>query len=319
MASGRRRGGGEDYEPDDFEFADLVSAGLGWTSGVRRETMEQMKRSAASQDIDHDRVMRMFDTINVRSEEKDQRIGLLHDAASKGAMDTCKHLVEHLGFDVNSVASDGSGYDGMARLLISRGAIVDVCSSEGTPLHVSASYGKSGVLQILLEHHADPNIVSADHRTPLAAILGVTPDKVIETVCLKCMKLLVKAGADPNSSNPDTPLVIATSKGLSECVKYLLEVGADANIQTKRGGSTPLEIAAKSRRRNLVELLFPFTSPIQSVPDWSVEGIIAHVKSRPSKAKVGTKFHVLNHSDEGEASEVMRKEHSAGPSALSLN
>jgi ankyrin repeat protein len=39
-----------------------------------------------------------------------------------------------------------------------------------------------------------------------------------------------QAGADFNCTNPDTPLVIATSKDLSECVKYLLEVGADANI-----------------------------------------------------------------------------------------
>lgn len=46
------------------------------------------------------------------------------------------------------------GYDGMARLLISRGTCVDISSSKGIPLHVAASYGGSGVLQILLEHHA---------------------------------------------------------------------------------------------------------------------------------------------------------------------
>jgi hypothetical protein len=33
--------------------------------------------------------------------------------------------------------------------------------------------------------------------------------------------------------NPDTPLVIATCKGLSGCVDYLLEVGADANIRSE--------------------------------------------------------------------------------------
>ena len=47
------------------------------------------------------------------------------------------------------------GYDGIARLLLSRGANVDLNSSEGTPLHVAAVHGSSGVMQILLEHHAD--------------------------------------------------------------------------------------------------------------------------------------------------------------------
>jgi ankyrin repeat protein len=47
------------------------------------------------------------------------------------------------------------GYSGIACLLLSRGANVDVDSSEGTPLHVSAACGKFGVVEILLEHHAN--------------------------------------------------------------------------------------------------------------------------------------------------------------------
>jgi ankyrin repeat protein len=41
------------------------------------------------------------------------------------------------------------------RLLLSRGARVDVAVAHGTPLHIAASYGKSSVLKILLDHHAD--------------------------------------------------------------------------------------------------------------------------------------------------------------------
>lgn len=44
--------------------------------------------------------------------------------------------------------------------------------------------------------------------------------------------LYAQAGADLNSRNPQTPLVIATIKGLEECVEYLLGAGADANIPT---------------------------------------------------------------------------------------
>jgi hypothetical protein len=43
------------------------------------------------------------------SPEESEHVGPLHDAAKKGEMDTCKHLVENLGFDIDSVATDGSG------------------------------------------------------------------------------------------------------------------------------------------------------------------------------------------------------------------
>ncbi|CAN6318634.1 unnamed protein product, partial [Urochloa humidicola] len=69
-------------------------------------------------------------------------------------------------------------------------------------------------------------------------------------------------------------------------VEYLLEVGADANIPANDVGSKPIEIAAESGTRKLVEILFPFTSPIQAVSNWSIEGIIAHAKSINSKDKV---------------------------------
>ncbi|WVZ64421.1 hypothetical protein U9M48_013933, partial [Paspalum notatum var. saurae] len=176
------------------------------------------------------------------------------------------------------------GYDEIARLLLSRGANVDLNSSEGTPLHVAAAHGKFGVMQILLEHHADPNRVSPNHCTPLAEVLSAADEKVNESDRLKCMSLLVKAGADLNSMDPDSPLVIATRKGLTGCVDYLLEVGADLNSMDPDsplddGGRTPIEIAAKSGRRGLVESLLPFTSPIRTVSDWSVEGIIAYARS----------------------------------------
>jgi hypothetical protein len=43
-----------------------------------------------------------------------------------------------------------------------------------------------------------------------------------------------QAGADVNSANPDTPLVVATEYGLADCIKYLLEAGANPNISDKQ-------------------------------------------------------------------------------------
>ncbi|VAI00991.1 unnamed protein product [Triticum turgidum subsp. durum] len=182
------------------------------------------------------------------------------------------------------------GNDGLVRLLLSKGASADISSCEGTPLHVAVSDGNYGIVQSLLQHDADPNRVFSDLGAPMTAavlcadIISVA-GKISVSAALKCMKLLVKAGAGLNCTTPDTPLVIATSKDLTECVQYLLEVGADANIPSNYCGTTPIEIAADSGRRELVEILFPFTKPIQCVPSWSVDGIITHVKSKHLKDK----------------------------------
>ena len=47
------------------------------------------------------------------------------------------------------------GHDEVAKLILSRGAIVDTAYSDGSPLHIAAFYGKTNVMKVLLEHHAD--------------------------------------------------------------------------------------------------------------------------------------------------------------------
>ena len=49
------------------------------------------------------------------------------------------------------------------------------------------------------------------------------------------------------------------------------------------GGHLPIEIAAHNNRRKDVEILFPVTSRIPYVHDWSVDGILAYVKSVPKE------------------------------------
>ena len=43
-----------------------------------------------------------------------------------------------------------------------------------------------------------------------------------------------QAGADVNPANPNTPLVVATNCGLTDCIKYLLEAGANPNISDEQ-------------------------------------------------------------------------------------
>nr|XP_051229965.1 uncharacterized protein LOC127347858 [Lolium perenne] len=207
----------------------------------------------------------------------------LSAAALDGKMDAVRYLLDH-GADPNKKDDAGSvplhcaakfGHDEAASLLLSRGASVDIAYFHGTPLHIAAAYGKTSVIKVLLEHHADPNKVSEVLGTPLVATLHATSEGLPESISLKCAKLLVETGADINFTNPDTPLVVATTHGLTDCIKYLLKAGADPNIPNSHCGAMPIQIAASCGRRKHVELLFPLTSPIRAISNWTVEGILA--------------------------------------------
>uniref|UniRef100_A0A804LSX5 Ankyrin repeat family protein n=1 Tax=Zea mays TaxID=4577 RepID=A0A804LSX5_MAIZE len=204
---------------------------------------------------------------------------LLDHGADPNKMDSHCYVALH------NAAKNGNGE--IIRLLVSRGARVDIAAPHGTPLHIAASYGNTGAVKILLEHHADPNSISEVSGSPLVSALQ--PNKLVnESDSLESVKLLIKAGADVNSASPNTPLVVATVNGLTDCIKYLLEAGADANIPSNQSGQRPIQIASRLGRRDHVEILFPFTSPLRTMSDWSVEGIIAHEKSRSSLSKVNT-------------------------------
>ncbi|XP_051207067.1 uncharacterized protein [Lolium perenne] len=226
-------------------------------------------------------------------------LGPLHLAASSGDMAICKYLVEQLGFDVNSDASDhGSGvtplhfavsheqvtavryflekgadpnikdssngtaslheaaalgYDEITQLLLANGANVDEPSTHGTPLVAAAAHGKFSSMKILLEHHADPNKVSWEYGTPLTTTLYATPDRMDESTCLKCVKLLVEAGADVKCTNPETPLAIATTNGLTKCAEYLLEVKTSEDRRKARLKSNGPKARLKSNGAKAVQ------------------------------------------------------------------
>jgi hypothetical protein len=48
----------------------------------------------------------------------------------------------------------------------------------------------------------------------------------------------------------------------------------------------PVEIAAIHGRKKCVEILFPATSPVDKFTDWSIDGIMQHVKSGSSEVRI---------------------------------
>nr|XP_051227881.1 uncharacterized protein LOC127345435 isoform X2 [Lolium perenne] len=237
---------------------------------------------------------------------------VLHCAAFGGCLESCRFLVEECGIDVNAVSKTGGtpmsyaakegnvqvmrylldrggnpampdkrgstplhgaalgGHCEAVRLLLSKGVPVDPVDHRGAPLHLAASKDHVEVVKVLLEHAADINKVVNHIVSPLnIALCGKS---------LKCIKLLIEAGADVNGlgSSTPTPLAQAVYDGLTDIIKLLLEAGADPNIPDQQG-LIPIEQAAVRRRRELVEVLFPWTKPISCLPDWSVNGIIRTV------------------------------------------
>ncbi|KAM0900669.1 hypothetical protein ACQ4PT_020499 [Festuca glaucescens] len=200
----------------------------------------------------------------------------LEHAVSGGNLPAVRFLLDH-GADLHQENEQGAtvlklaatkGKCEIVKLLLSRGADVHGKSEEGTPLHFAAIKGHESTVEVLLEHHADINkLVPSCLLAPL--------DAAIFASATPCAKLLIQAGANVNGIN--NCLARAASEGLTEIAKCLLEAGANPN-RPDECGRMPIELAAVYATREDVELLFPFTSPIPDVADWSVDGIINHAK-----------------------------------------
>ncbi|XP_051186589.1 uncharacterized protein [Lolium perenne] len=266
-----------------------------------------------------DRSLEVVEEIKVKDSPNGPSLGALHVAASNGNLEMCEFLIDELNLDVNAAAEHGlsplicaiygtapkrivellldRGAEpdipstegvtvlhvlatkkdpfGIADLLLSRGANVDSMSPEGTPLHFAAQCGNLEMMEVLLKYDANPNSLVQSSYAPLTmALLGSS---------LKCVELVIQAGADVNAAKPVTPLIIAARYGLSDCIKCLLKYCADPNIADEQIGIIPVEIAAIHGRKKCVEILFPATSPVDKFADWSIDGIMQHVESGSSE------------------------------------
>nr|CDM81961.1 unnamed protein product [Triticum aestivum] len=118
----------------------------------------------------------------------------------------------------------GIGCCKVTEFLLSKGVPIDIDCGRGTPLFWAANNEQNKTVKILLEHHANPNIIINGTTSPLMSALVYRS--------LKCMKLLIKAGADVNCNGSMlTPLLLATMHGgYTNFIKLLLKSGADPNI-----------------------------------------------------------------------------------------
>jgi cytochrome c len=164
----------------------------------------------------------------------------IHDAAKNGDVPALTAALE-AGDDVNE--SDGwatplwyaarRGHEDAAKLLIARGADVNLTTKSSGPPLLGAIERKNGILvKLLLVSGADPKTKSALY---LAAKSG----------CLECVTALVDLGADVNALNQDRepPIHAAKLIGSQAIADYLATHGAVtpkiAPISAKLGTADP--------------------------------------------------------------------------------
>jgi hypothetical protein len=141
----------------------------------------------------------------------------------------------------------------IVRALVEAGAEVNARSFIGyTPLFQATEWGYTATAVYLLNHGADPNIVTCGNDTPCsdAAVSGRTD----------LLKELLNRGADPNIPNciGDTPLHLAALRSGSPqqiaAVQLLLKFHANPKLKN-RDGLTPLDIAKQNNRSGIVKVL----------------------------------------------------------------
>jgi ankyrin repeat protein len=117
-----------------------------------------------------------------------------------------------------------------------------------TPLINAVETGSVGLVKILLERGADPNISGSRDLRPLT--LAVKSKKI------EIVRLLIEKGADINYTDcrNTLPLVLAVIQGSADIFEYLITRGAKINIRSL-DGHTPLTAAAAYDRTEMVKTL----------------------------------------------------------------
>ncbi len=130
----------------------------------------------------------------------------------------------------------GRGVLEKVQTILDSGTDVNASNEVGyTALMSAARSYRSSVLSFLLFRGADPRQVCSAGGTALHAAVGETPSQ--PEVQVECIKLLIEAGAEveAQTNTGTTPLMNAAWFGCSRSVEALLSAGASIAKKDKEG------------------------------------------------------------------------------------
>lgn len=139
------------------------------------------------------------------------------------------------------------GDDAEIRELLKSGVSVNSTDGLVSALHAAVGYDQLHTVKLLISMGANVDSLSDEGATPLfeAAANGN----------LEMIRLLLDSGAKPNARSAfgDTALFRAIGYDKIDAAKLLLSRGADPNIRSQDG--TPLMVAKKLKRKEIIEVL----------------------------------------------------------------
>ncbi|CAF4984768.1 unnamed protein product [Rotaria sp. Silwood1] len=130
-----------------------------------------------------------------------------------------------------------------------------------SPLIIACFEGDIDIIRFLIENGADPNQTESEHHlTPIHVLCDAEyhGQSLRQKDRADLVRLLVKHGAQVNhlDRNSMAPIHKAVIHDRPECVQVLMESRADPNVPLM--GDTPLSIAARHNRKNIVQILLKF-------------------------------------------------------------
>lgn len=130
----------------------------------------------------------------------------------------------------------------------------------GTLLSIACYYGRIKCVRLLLEHNASPNIIGLFGDAPLKKAVTNPEFSNVE-----CVRLLIDVGANINykSTNGTDALMQSARIGKLDCVQYLLDAGADS-LAVDWTGKTASMIARDNGYLEIADLIDNYGEPIKS-------------------------------------------------------
>ncbi|XP_026535009.1 ankyrin repeat and SOCS box protein 2 [Notechis scutatus] len=141
------------------------------------------------------------------------------------------------------------------------------------PLHEAAYYGQEGCLKLL--HRAFPGTIDQRTLQEETALYLATNRGNID-----CMRSLLQAGAEPDIANKarETPLYKACERKNSEAVQVLLQYNADVNHRCNRGW-TALHEAVARNDLEIIEFLLQGGAKVESTNCYGITSLFVAAES----------------------------------------